>query len=246
MALKAQTRAVVKSVSVDFPELPSVPTPTVSADVGPFRDYQQGLEAWYYSLREALLEKFAAAGVATGEGTVGPAGPAGPRGATGATGSQGAAGIGNAGIDGRVALVVGDLGGSVTLTPDFEPDNLVLTVQKPADGLNIFACVTEIRADGFDYELSAAPDESGYWLSYRLSASNTGRDGQADLGDGAIAGTVSLALSFTPSQVVLTVQKPVDGLNLFACVTDVRADGFDFELSAETDSADYVLHYRIT
>lgn len=68
------------------------------------------------------------------------------------------------------------------------------------------------------------------------------------LGSGVEGGQVTgLALDAPPSRVILTVRKPVDGLNIFASVIDgsLTDDTFDFSLSAQTDSGLYLLDYLV-
>jgi hypothetical protein len=68
--------------------------------------------------------------------------------------------------------------------------------------------------------------------------------GKLALGGSVSSGTVTgLALAFTPSSVVLTVQTP-DGQNIFATLTTTpTTDGFQFQLSSATDTTGYNLHY---
>jgi hypothetical protein len=65
------------------------------------------------------------------------------------------------------------------------------------------------------------------------------------LPNGSSSGTVSgLALASVPKFVSLSVKPPADGLFLSANPTsDPTTDGWDYALSGETDSADYVLSY---
>lgn len=72
--------------------------------------------------------------------------------------------------------------------------------------------------------------------------------GSAAISNGASMGSVTgLDLDDTPTEVVLTVRKPDDGLTLFATVIagTLTTDGFDYELSGNTDSANYYLDYVI-
>ena len=68
------------------------------------------------------------------------------------------------------------------------------------------------------------------------------------IGNGVDAGSVTgLGLSFTPTSVQLTVRKPSGGLTMFASSVDgtLDTDGFDFDLSGLTDSANYKLDYLL-
>jgi hypothetical protein len=57
---------------------------------------------------------------------------------------------------------------------------------------------------------------------------------------------VGLNLGSTPKSVTLTVQSPIGGYVLFACVTgDITSDGFGYQLNAPTDASTYRLHYTI-
>jgi hypothetical protein len=62
------------------------------------------------------------------------------------------------------------------------------------------------------------------------------------------SGTVTgLALPSVPAQVLVSMRKLTGGLNLSAIVRSdsISTDGFTFDLSAATDSADYQLDYLV-
>jgi hypothetical protein len=66
------------------------------------------------------------------------------------------------------------------------------------------------------------------------------------LGNGVTGGVVSgLGLSFGPVRAIATVSRPAGGLILIATVdpASITTDGFTFQLSGMTDSANYVLDY---
>lgn len=70
--------------------------------------------------------------------------------------------------------------------------------------------------------------------------------GTVSLASGVFEGSVSgLALDEAPSRVIVTVRRPANGLAIFACVDDgtLTVDGFTFQLSGITDSANYKLDY---
>ncbi len=70
--------------------------------------------------------------------------------------------------------------------------------------------------------------------------------GSLALGNGVDSGSISgLMLSFTPSRVLLSVSRPMGGLNIEASVVSgsISNNGFQFELSGLTDSTSYVLNY---
>jgi len=72
--------------------------------------------------------------------------------------------------------------------------------------------------------------------------------GTIELGNGVDSGTVTgLALSFNPLQIFLQVECPLGLFNIFGVVIagTLLADGFQFALSGETDTATYKLHYLI-
>jgi hypothetical protein len=74
------------------------------------------------------------------------------------------------------------------------------------------------------------------------------RDGLYSIPNGVDSGTVSsLALPLTPRRVYVSVRKPAGGYNIFACVVDgtLTTDGFQFNLSGQTDSTGYRLEYLI-
>jgi len=77
------------------------------------------------------------------------------------------AGIQIGSVMGEKQLTVSVLNGSVTGLA-FQPTFVVVSIRKPADGLNIFATVAALNSDGFDYELSGAPDSGDYFLAYTL------------------------------------------------------------------------------
>jgi len=58
---------------------------------------------------------------------------------------------------------------------------------------------------------------------------------------------IGLGLASAPGQVLVTVRKLTDGLNLFATVRDdsITAGGFTVDLSAVTDGATYKLDYLV-
>ena len=71
--------------------------------------------------------------------------------------------------------------------------------------------------------------------------------GSYNIPNGVSSGTVTYASqSPVPTGGVLTVQSPVGGFNLFATIVSAPgATSFNFSLSGVTDSANYVLHYRL-
>lgn len=150
---------------------------------------------------------------------------------------------------GTMALGNGVESGSVTgLGLAFTPTIVLAWITRPAGGLNLTVSPVagSFSADGFDFELNGLTDGSGYVLNYELSNDPLIRT-QA-LGNGVDSGTVvDLDLGFTPAQVNAWVISPADGLTLTATVLagTTSADGFSFELSAATDSADYLLAYEI-
>lgn len=71
-------------------------------------------------------------------------------------------------------------------------------------------------------------------------------DGAYTIPNGADTGSVTgLALTLTPRRVMVSVRKPVGGLNLFASVVDgsISTDGFNFTLNGQTDAGTYKLDY---
>ncbi len=61
-------------------------------------------------------------------------------------------------------------------------------------------------------------------------------------------GVVSgLALALLPTGIIVQVQKPVGGFNLFPTLVSgsITLDGFSFDLSGQTDSANYKLDYTL-
>lgn len=73
-------------------------------------------------------------------------------------------------------------------------------------------------------------------------------DDELALGNAVSSGTVTgLALPWVPVRVVAAVRVPAGGLKLVANVVDatLSADGFQFVLSAATDSANYKLDFLI-
>ena len=74
-------------------------------------------------------------------------------------------------INGVVDLALNVASGTVAgLNLPITPSTVILTVAKPADGLNIFAVLVEgsLTADGFAFELSAMTDSLGYKLNYTI------------------------------------------------------------------------------
>jgi hypothetical protein len=72
--------------------------------------------------------------------------------------------------------------------------------------------------------------------------------GSQPLGAGVKSGSVAgLGLSAVPSRVVVSVSRPLGEDFLFAMVNtgSLTADGFTFELSSQTTSANFVLDYLI-
>jgi hypothetical protein len=66
------------------------------------------------------------------------------------------------------------------------------------------------------------------------------------LGNAVSSGSVvGLALGWVPTMVFLSVRKDPGGLSILAQALNgsIGSDGFDFELSAATDSVNYVLDY---
>lgn len=77
------------------------------------------------------------------------------------------------------------------------------------------------------------------------SVSSSG-SGTSTIASGVAEHTVSgLGLSYSPSSVVVSVEKPIGGLNIFATVRagTTTSDGFTVDLSGLTDSASYILHF---
>lgn len=71
-------------------------------------------------------------------------------------------------------------------------------------------------------------------------------DGEYAIPNAADTGSVTgLALSLVPRRVFLSVRKPIGGNAIFASVVagSISTDGFNFDLSAQTDSANYKLDY---
>jgi len=71
--------------------------------------------------------------------------------------------------------------------------------------------------------------------------------GTLALGNGVSSGSVTgLDLDYDPISVLLTVQSPVGGGVIVACLVGApTTDGFDFALTGMTDSSNYVLHYHL-
>ena len=72
--------------------------------------------------------------------------------------------------------------------------------------------------------------------------------GVAAIGTEVTSGQITgLALAFTPTKVILTVQAPdSNGENLWATlIGGPTTDGFSYSLSGATDRTGYVLHYLI-
>lgn len=71
--------------------------------------------------------------------------------------------------------------------------------------------------------------------------------GSDALGSGVSSGSIAYNFGSVPVAIVLTVQSPAGGLVLVASLDGAAGPaGFDFNLSGETDSADYVLHWEAT
>lgn len=96
--------------------------------------------------------------------------------------------------------------------------------------------------------------QRGVAYSYTISTTSltTGSSGsfvgKTALGNGVSSGSVTgLGLAFTPANVFLQVSRPPGGLNITALLNSgtLTQDGFAFELSAATDSVNYVLSYFI-
>ena len=72
--------------------------------------------------------------------------------------------------------------------------------------------------------------------------------GSLALGNGVSSGSVTgLGLSFTPQRAFLQIRRPAGALAIFGLVNSgtLTTDGFDFELSAMTDSVNYVLDFIV-
>lgn len=80
------------------------------------------------------------------------------------------------------------------------------------------------------------------------SGGSGGTGGTQSLGSGVESGSVVFGtpLSSAPTAVVLTVQSPIGGFIMYGRLEGApTSTGFNFQLSGQTDSASYVLHYVI-
>ena len=164
---------------------------------------------------------------------------------------------------GTVAIGNGLENGSVTgLGLSFTPGRVLLTINKPVGGLDIWAdLVGDPTTDGFDYILNGETDSGDYQLYYVIFPvlPNTTTPitftvngvpmphGSFPLLSGTEMGTITgLGLMTPPSQVFLTVRRPTGGVNLFGTVEgSPTADGFDVTLSGMTDDVGYFLDYLV-
>jgi len=74
------------------------------------------------------------------------------------------------------------------------------------------------------------------------------RDGEMAIANGSDSVTVSgLALSAAPRRVIINIQKPDGGSNIFGTVISdsITADGFSVDLSGATDTDGYKLEYQL-
>jgi hypothetical protein len=75
------------------------------------------------------------------------------------------------------------------------------------------------------------------------------KDGEYAIDNGAETVTVTgLGLQAIPRRVLVNIQKPSGGYNIFGTVVKdtITADGFRVDLSGVTDSANYKLEYQLT
>lgn len=83
-----------------------------------------------------------------------------------------------------------------------------------------------------------------------LAGQSSSFSGTYPLGNGVEDGVVNFGrnLGYVPSVVTLSVSKPGGGFNIFATIVAGSASmtGFNFNLSAMTDSDQYVLNYMVT
>lgn len=115
---------------------------------------------------------------------------------------------------------------SPSTSPNAVPVGSVFTVGRPA------RAVTSVNGQQGDVVITIPDINSG----------------SLALGNGVSSGSVTgLGLSFTPTKAFLQILRPAGTLNIFALVNSgtLTSDGFDFELSAMTDSTDYVLDYLL-
>lgn len=90
---------------------------------------------------------------------------------------------------------------------------------------------------------------SGNWTAESLSSSSSNyvSGNKVSLTINMETGRVTgLGLASIPRSVTLTVEKPVDGLLLFAALSGApTTDGFKYQLNSATDLTSYKLHYNI-
>jgi hypothetical protein len=124
----------------------------------------------------------------------------------------------------------------------------VLTATNGAPG-NFILQVYGIDSDGASdpdilcqFQVSAYYTGIGNITPATLSTPMT--RGTAAIAAGASSGTVALALAYVPTTVIVSIQGPdVNADNFTVTVYGITAASFNFNLSAATDRAGYVLHW---
>lgn len=135
-----------------------------------------------------------------------------------------------------------------------------------ANDTQFAALFTSLGTNPIDLELNVRiTDNAGRPITYAnpiISLYNSGvvgvvtvpptigpsRDGHYSIPSLADSGAVTgLGLPITPRRVYVTVHKPAGGYNIFANVVDgtLTTDGFQYNLSGQTDSPNYRLEYLI-
>jgi len=152
-------------------------------------------------------------------------------------------------VHGSLNLVHDVITGSVTFpeTLSIVPQSINLTVQSPTGGFVIFGTVivSSVTVNGFDFYLSAAPEDDNYILSYVVvnDAGTKVKGGNKELTIGTNAGSVIFNTPMTSIPTVVASVSTTDGMVLAVVVSNITTTGFDFSMSGDIESTGCLLNY---